>query len=48
MSVSEAASSGDVERLRALLDAGGDPNEPETDEHWPPLLEAAYSGAFQN
>jgi len=43
MSVSEAAANGDVERLRALLETGGDPNEKETEEHWPPLLEAAYA-----
>ena len=41
MTVSEAAASGDVEQLRILLDSGGDPNEPETEENWPPLLEAA-------
>jgi ankyrin repeat protein len=43
MSVSEAATSGDVERLRALLEAGGDPNEKETEEHGPPLLKAAQA-----
>ena len=42
MTVSEAAASGDIEQLRALLDAGGDPNEKETDENYSPLLEAAY------
>jgi ankyrin repeat protein len=41
MSVSKAAAKGDLERLRALLGAGGDPNETETEEHWPPLVEAA-------
>src|SRR5258708_38674342 len=41
MTVSEAAERGDVEQLRALPDAGGDPNEKETEEHGPPLLEAA-------
>lgn len=42
MTVAEAAAQGDVEQLRVLLDAGGDPNAPETEEHWPPLHEAAY------
>jgi ankyrin repeat protein len=42
MSISKAANSGDLQQMRALLDAGGDPNEKETEEHWPPLLEAAY------
>ena len=41
MIVSEAAEIGDVEQLRALLEAGGDPNEPETEQHGLPLLEAA-------
>ena len=41
MTVSEATATGDVALLRALLEAGGDPNEAETEEHWPPLLEAA-------
>src|SRR5690348_15032777 len=42
MSVSEAAASGDIQQLRALLNAGGDPNEQATEDHGPPLLEAAY------
>jgi ankyrin repeat protein len=47
MTVAEAAKHGDVEQLRALLGAGGDPNEAETEEHWPPLLEAAYNDHAQ-
>ncbi len=42
MTVCEAAQSGDLEQLRALLEAGGDPNEEETEEVGPPLAEAAY------
>lgn len=42
MTVSEVVANGDIEQLRILLEAGGDPNEAETDEHWQPLLEAAH------
>ena len=42
MSVSEATASGDIQRLRALLEAGGDPNEKATEDQGSPLLEAAY------
>jgi ankyrin repeat protein len=42
MTLSEAASNGDVEAVRALLAQGADPNEPETEDFDPPLLEAAF------
>jgi ankyrin repeat protein len=45
--VAAAAAAGDVERLRALLAAGADPNAPETDDHWPPLLEAAQENRVE-
>ena len=43
MTVAAAAASGDIKLLGALLNAGGDPNEAETEAHWPPILEAAYA-----
>jgi len=43
MTVSEAAAKNDLESLRKLLEADGDPNEQETEEYWPPLLEASYA-----
>jgi len=42
MTVSEATASGNIEAVCHLLTNGGDPNEAETDEFWPPLLLAAY------
>ncbi len=41
MTISEAASIGDVETIRLLLEAGGDPNAAESEEFATPLLEAA-------
>jgi ankyrin repeat protein len=40
--LAEAARTCDVERIEALLAAGGNPNEKETATHWSPLIEAAY------
>jgi ankyrin repeat protein len=40
--LAEAARTCDVERIEALLAAGGNPNESESATHWSPLIEAAY------
>jgi ankyrin repeat protein len=47
MTLAEAASRGDLELLRALLDAGGDPNEAEAEEWMSPLMEAAAGNHVQ-
>jgi len=43
MTVGDAVRVGDVAQLRALLEAGADPEEPETGESWSPLQSAVYS-----